>query len=247
MRGAADARCDGARADGPVADGRRVAVPVRRDLHAERRLPGNVAPGHGGRGLRVQAGDAAARAVPRSAGHGQQAEGAVGRVGPPGRQLGVPERHRARSARATTRATRSARSSRRRPSISASPTRWRATRRCGRSRSAPRTWARPAGACDGFPCTFFNTLSWRDDTSPLPVGINPRVTFERMFGETGTTEQRKAALKEKQSMLDSVTEETAKLRGTLGRVRQRHPRRVPEQHPPGRAAARSHGEPARAR
>ena len=43
-----------------------------------------------------------------------------------------------------------------------------------------------AGACDGFPCTFFNTLSWRDDTSPLPVGINPRVTFERMFGETGT-------------------------------------------------------------
>ena len=49
------------------------------------------------------------------------------------------------------------------------------------------------GACDGFPCTFFNTLSWRDDTSPLPVGINPRVTFERMFGETGTTEQRDRA------------------------------------------------------
>ena len=44
-----------------------------------------------------------------------------------------------------------------------------------------------AGACDGFPCTFFNALSWRDDTSPLPIGINPRVTFERMFGETGST------------------------------------------------------------
>ena len=73
-----------------------------------------------------------------------------------------------------------------------------------------------AGACDGFPCTFFNSLSWLDNTTPLPVGINPRVTFERMFGETGTSEQRKAALKEKQSMLDSVTEETAKLRGTLG-------------------------------
>ena len=64
------------------------------------------------------------------------------------------------------------------------------------------------GACDGFPCTFFNTLSWRDDISPLPVGINPRVTFERMFGETGTAEQRLARLKEKQSMLDSVMEET---------------------------------------
>jgi hypothetical protein len=72
------------------------------------------------------------------------------------------------------------------------------------------------GACDGFPCTFFNALSWRDDVSPLPIGINPRVTFERMFGETGSTEQRTARLKEKQSLLDSVLEETSKLRGTLG-------------------------------
>jgi hypothetical protein len=72
------------------------------------------------------------------------------------------------------------------------------------------------GACDGFPCTFFDALAWRDDTSPLPVGINPRLTFERMFGETGSTEQRAARLKEKQSLLDSVTQETAKLRRTLG-------------------------------
>ena len=72
------------------------------------------------------------------------------------------------------------------------------------------------GACDGFPCTFFNTLSWRDDTSPLPVGINPRVTFERMFGETDSAARRAARLKEKQSLLDSVTQETAKLRRTLG-------------------------------
>jgi hypothetical protein len=73
-----------------------------------------------------------------------------------------------------------------------------------------------AGACDGFPCTFFNTLSWRDDTSPLPVGVNPRVTFERMFGEIGTTEQRTANLKQKQSMLDSIAEETARLQKKLG-------------------------------
>src|SRR4029453_7216785 len=53
-----------------------------------------------------------------------------------------------------------------------------------------------AGACDGFPCTFFNSLSWRDDVSPLPVGINPRVTFERMFGETGSASQRAKALKQ---------------------------------------------------
>jgi len=75
---------------------------------------------------------------------------------------------------------------------------------------------RAVGACDGFPCTFFNALSWRDDLSPLPIGINPRVTFERMFGETGSTEQRTQRLKEKQSLLDSVMKETSKLRSTLG-------------------------------
>ena len=73
-----------------------------------------------------------------------------------------------------------------------------------------------AGACDGFPCTIFDTLAWREDTRPLPVSINPRVTFERMFGETGTPEHRAARLQEKQSLLDSVTQETAKLRQALG-------------------------------
>jgi hypothetical protein len=73
-----------------------------------------------------------------------------------------------------------------------------------------------AGACDGFPCVFFNAISWRDDTSPLPVGINPQVTFERMFGDPGTAHQRLARLRQKQSMLDSVAEETAKLEHKLG-------------------------------
>jgi hypothetical protein len=73
-----------------------------------------------------------------------------------------------------------------------------------------------AGACDGFPCVLFETLAWRDETRPLPVSINPRVTFERMFGETGSAEHRAARLAEKQSLLDSVTAETTKLRRTLG-------------------------------
>jgi len=73
-----------------------------------------------------------------------------------------------------------------------------------------------AGACDGYPCVFFNTVSWRDDTSPLPMAINPRVTFERMFGETGSAKKRLTNLKQKQSMLDSITEETAKLQKKLG-------------------------------
>ncbi len=72
------------------------------------------------------------------------------------------------------------------------------------------------GACDGFPCAFFNTLAWRDDSSPLPVAINPRVTFERMFGEAGGSDQRSARLKERQSLLDSVSGETNRLRSKLG-------------------------------
>jgi len=73
-----------------------------------------------------------------------------------------------------------------------------------------------AGACDGYPCVFFNTISWLDDTSPLPVGINPQVTFERMFGEPGTPAQRMARMQRKQSMLDSVIEETSRLQRTVG-------------------------------
>jgi hypothetical protein len=73
-----------------------------------------------------------------------------------------------------------------------------------------------AGACDGYPCVFFNTISWYDDHSPLPVSVNPQVTFERMFGDPGTPEQRLARLKTKQSMLDSVMEETARLRKVIG-------------------------------
>jgi Protein of unknown function (DUF1552) len=73
-----------------------------------------------------------------------------------------------------------------------------------------------AGACDGFPCVFFNTLAWRDSTSPLPVGINPQVTFERMFGDPGTAAQRLERLRQKQSVLDSVSRETKRLQHDLG-------------------------------
>ena len=73
-----------------------------------------------------------------------------------------------------------------------------------------------AGACDGFPCVFFNTISWRDDTSPLPIAINPQVTFERMFGAPGTPAQRLERLRQKQSMVDSVVHETKRLQRTLG-------------------------------
>jgi hypothetical protein len=73
-----------------------------------------------------------------------------------------------------------------------------------------------AGACDGYPCLFFNTMAWYDDHSPLPVSVNPQVTFERMFGDPGTPEQRLARLQAKQSMLDSVLDETKRLQHVIG-------------------------------
>lgn len=73
-----------------------------------------------------------------------------------------------------------------------------------------------AGACDGYPCTFFNTLSWRSEKDPQPVDVNPRVTFERMFGDTGSPAQRAAALRNKASLLDSVMQETNQLKKKLG-------------------------------
>lgn len=73
-----------------------------------------------------------------------------------------------------------------------------------------------AGACDGYPCVFFNAIAWRDDTSPLPVAVNPRVTFERIFGEAGSARRRLATMRRKQSLLDSVAEEARRMRRTLG-------------------------------
>jgi hypothetical protein len=61
-----------------------------------------------------------------------------------------------------------------------------------------------------------NTLSWANETTPLPMEINPRVTFERMFGRAGTAEQRLARMKTDQSILDSVRADVQDLQGGLG-------------------------------
>jgi hypothetical protein len=73
------------------------------------------------------------------------------------------------------------------------------------------------GACDsGFSCTYINTLCWSSPTTPLPMEINPRVVFERMFGDPGTPEQRIRRIREDQSILDSIKQDEARLRLGLG-------------------------------
>ena len=73
------------------------------------------------------------------------------------------------------------------------------------------------GACDsGFSCTYINTLCWSAPTSPLPMEINPRVVFERMFGDPGSKSQRIARIREDKSILDSIAQDETRLKRGLG-------------------------------
>ncbi len=75
------------------------------------------------------------------------------------------------------------------------------------------------GACDaGYSCAYGNTLSWRTETTPLPVEINPRAVFERMFGDAENTsiEARRRRINEDRSILDALRQDVAQLKGSLG-------------------------------
>jgi uncharacterized protein DUF1552 len=73
------------------------------------------------------------------------------------------------------------------------------------------------GQCENsYSCAYLNTLAWSSDTAPLPTENNPRVVFERLFGDGGTREQRLAQAKHNQSILDSVEADLAKLQSSLG-------------------------------
>ncbi|HEY4361341.1 MAG TPA: DUF1552 domain-containing protein [Bryobacteraceae bacterium] len=73
------------------------------------------------------------------------------------------------------------------------------------------------GGCDpAYACAYINTLSWKSPTQPLPMEINPRVLFERMFGRPGTAEQRLARMKTGSSILDSIQDDVKELQLDLG-------------------------------
>ena len=73
------------------------------------------------------------------------------------------------------------------------------------------------GQCENsYSCAYLNTLAWSSDTTPLPTENNPRIVFERLFGDGGTQEQRVAQAKRNQSILDSVMADLAKLQTSLG-------------------------------
>jgi hypothetical protein len=73
------------------------------------------------------------------------------------------------------------------------------------------------GGCDpSYSCAYMNTISWKNATTPMPMEINPRSVFERMFGRPGTTAQRRARMATDRSVLDSLVDELNGLRSGLG-------------------------------
>ena len=73
------------------------------------------------------------------------------------------------------------------------------------------------GNCEnGYSCTYQNSTSWRTATTPLPHERDPRVVFQRLFGDGGSMEARLAQMQTDRSILDSVTESIARLERCLG-------------------------------
>jgi hypothetical protein len=76
-----------------------------------------------------------------------------------------------------------------------------------------------AGQCSGgHSCVYTNTICWRSQTTPLPMENNPRIVFEQMFGDSGSTDPaiRLARMERDRSILDSVTEKVSDLRREVG-------------------------------
>jgi hypothetical protein len=72
------------------------------------------------------------------------------------------------------------------------------------------------GCSPGFSCAYMNTISWSTPSTPLPMETNPRVLFERIFGEAGTAAERAARVRKERSILDSISADAHDLERNLG-------------------------------
>ena len=73
------------------------------------------------------------------------------------------------------------------------------------------------GQCDnGYACAYQNCLSWSSPTTPQPSEAHPRIVFESLFGEGGSPAERRAAIRRRASLLDSVTAEMKRFKLQLG-------------------------------
>jgi hypothetical protein len=73
-------------------------------------------------------------------------------------------------------------------------------------------------AAYGYACIYSSTISWRTADNPLPMEVNPRAVFERLFGASDSTDQkaRVAQIRKDRSLLDAINDKLAHLQGRLG-------------------------------
>ena len=74
------------------------------------------------------------------------------------------------------------------------------------------------GACESaYGCAYYNTIAWRNETTPLPMENRPRAVFERLFGDAGTDPKARLAYREEdRSILDAINAEIKGLRLRVG-------------------------------
>ena len=75
------------------------------------------------------------------------------------------------------------------------------------------------GGCDsGYSCAYNNTMSWTGPKTPLPITVNPREVFERMFGDGDLADaaSRRRQLLRQASLLDFVAEDAKRFSSNLG-------------------------------
>jgi len=78
--------------------------------------------------------------------------------------------------------------------------------------------SRTVGECDSYSCAY-QTLAFKSPTEPLIPEMNPRVVFERMFGDmdlSGSPAQRRNEASYRQSVLDLTMQDTMSLKRELG-------------------------------
>ena len=73
-----------------------------------------------------------------------------------------------------------------------------------------------SGSCGyGYSCVYANTISWASPTTPMPMELDPRVAFERLFGAGGAAKERALRRGEDSSILDVVAHAVTRLQKGL--------------------------------
>jgi hypothetical protein len=73
------------------------------------------------------------------------------------------------------------------------------------------------GNCNwGYSCAYTNSISWSSPTQPLPTQVNPRVVFERLFGDGTSAEERRRDRQRNASILDAVVDQLGTFKNHLG-------------------------------